>query len=170
MELFCQLRRNFCHHPYLRLLVFAREVEGIGNCPFWTDSGGLFQLPSSSSSYLPANTLSLSSGDSLFLWESDNPKSVSRRHRRERSAQKTEGRSATTLNLFMPPPNRFCLNVPRLVKLRERKSRRAAMPGAGARSYRLILGLIRSRGLASSAFTFIPDCIAACLPSSLDRF
>ena len=32
-----------------------------------------------------------------------------------------------------------------------------------ARSYRLILGLIRSRGLAPSAFTFIPDCIAACL-------
>ena len=111
-------------------MVFAREVEGIqsgGNRPFWTDSGGLFQLPSSSSSYLPANTLSLSSGDSLFLRESDNSKSVSRRHRRERSAQKSEGRSATTLNLFMPPPNRFCLNVPRLVKLRERKSRRAAI-------------------------------------------
>ena len=43
--------------------------DPIGNCdcPFWTDSGGLFRLPSSSS-YLPANTRCLSSGDSLFLW------------------------------------------------------------------------------------------------------
>ena len=93
----------------------------------------------------------------------------------EEKASKKRGRREcddATLNLFMRPPNRFCLNVPRLVKLRERKNGRAACYAAVcARSYRLILGLIRSsRGLAPSAFTFIPDCIAACLPSSLDSF
>ena len=69
--------------------------DPIGNRPFWTDSGGLFQLPSSSS-YLPANTRCLSSSDSLSLVIGQSQIRFPSPPARKKRAKNEGGGSATT--------------------------------------------------------------------------